>query len=256
MKKKCTPQNNAIKIKVPVECPPLPPIPPTPVPEGCIDPITYIWNLAVNNWELDPSLTIPEYFDIILDKGSIIEGKNDKICCSDCPTGDTFPKVYVLACVETWLKWAEAVGITASGFDPEGIICCNNVSASVETYLKYKEAVDDNLDDLCCDNDFEDCLLNLSQVANWGRLLDKGIVETNTVNGNTLVCTLTNLILNAPEDSLGVASFTEVIDRLLDKGLVSYCCPCSTIIASVETFLKWAEAVGGCGSLPEPPKPA
>ena len=44
MKKKCTPQHNAIEIVQPVECPVV-----VNTPDVCTDPLTYLWNMAATS---------------------------------------------------------------------------------------------------------------------------------------------------------------------------------------------------------------
>ena len=244
MKKKCIPQNNAIKIKTPVECP----TPIVPEIEGCIDPFTYTWNQAVNQTLLDPSASVAEYFDRLLDKGQILSDASN-ICCPDCQISP----IYVLASVETFLKFADNL----NWLYEENKTCCVSVQSSVETYLKYEEAwqVDKPA---CCENDFEECLDKYSEIVNLDRILDKGIVESNGFDGNTLLCKIYDLFINTPEDLYFGSSLSEVLDRILDKGFVVYCCDCNTIISSVETFFKWWEATAGCGTLlkkPVEPRP-
>lgn len=234
MKKKCTSQNNAITIKTPVECS----IPIVPIAEGCVDPFTYTWNAAANQTLLDSTSSLAEYFDLILDKGQILSSAAN-ICCPDC----TINPIYVLSSTETFLKLVQSLGW---GKVPNST-CCINIQASVETYLKWSEFFGDNQYP-CCNNDFESCLSQFSTIVDLSRILDKGVVETNGYNGNTLLCIIYELFVNTPEDLLQGSTISEVFDRILDKGFVAYCCDCNVIIASVETYLKWFEATNGCAS--------
>ena len=240
MKKRCTPENNAMHIHTHVECP----APITPIVDGCLDPFTYTWNAAVNQALLDSTSSVAEYFDLILDKGQVLSSA-ENICCPDC----TINPIYVLSSTETFLKLAEALGWTE---EPD-LTCCINIQASVETYLKYSESFG-GTQYPCCNNDFESCLSQFSTIADLSRILDKGVVETNSYNGNTLLCIIYDLFVNTPEDLLQGATLSEVFDRILDKGFVAYCCDCNVVIASVETFLKWWEATNGCGTV-TPPAP-
>lgn len=241
MKKRCAPENNAIHIHTHVECP----APIAPIVDGCIDPFTYIWNDAVNQTLLDPTLSLAEYFDIILDKGLVLSSASN-ICCPDCTTSP----IYSLSSTETFLKLADYL----NWLYESDLTCCINIQASVETYLKYNEAWQVEQYP-CCNNDFESCLNKFSTIASLNRILDKGVVETNTYNGNTLLCIIYELFVNTPEDLFQGSSIAEIFDRILDKGLVAYCCDCNVIIASVETFLKWYEATDGCSSKNKTPIP-
>ena len=229
MKKKCTPQNNAIKIKTPVCCPE----PIVPIVDSCVDPFTYTWNMAVNQAILDDTISVEEYFDLLLDQGQVLSDAS-KICCPSC---DITP-VYALGSVETIIKIAEATGWINS---PD-LLCCVNVAASVETNAKYIEAW--GTQPQCCKNDFESCLNQFSNIVLLSRILDKGIVEVNGYD-NTLLCTIYNLLVNTPEDLFQGSTLAEVFDRIINKGFVSYCCDCNVFIGSAETFLKWWEG-GGC----------
>ena len=243
MKKRCTPENNAMHIHTHVECP----APITPIVDGCLDPFTYTWNAAVNQALLDPTSSLAEYFDRILDKGLVLSNAAN-VCCPDCTTSP----VYVLASVESFLKFADSLNWL---YEPD-LTCCINVQASIETYLKYNEAWEIEQYP-CCNNDFESCLSQFSTIASLDRILDKGVVETNGFDGNTLLCKIYDLFVNTPEDLLQGSTLSEVFDRILDKGLVAYCCDCNVIIGSIETFLKWWEATDGCGTITSPaPLPA
>jgi hypothetical protein len=90
--------------------------------------------------------------------------------------------IYVLTEVESFLQYLEFFG-----FDAE---CCLNLFGSNEAWLKYREVVSsvppNNIPNNCCDTQFQDCF-------------------------NKLYCWL-----NKPEGS------TNVLDRLLDKGIIEY----------------------------------
>jgi hypothetical protein len=236
MKKKCTPENNAIKIKTPVECA----LPIVPVVDGCVDPFTHVWNMAVNQAILDETRSVAEHFDVIIDKGLVLSNA-ENVCCPDCTTNP----IYALASVESFLKFAEFMGWLN---DDTNQPCCISVQASVETYLKYNEAWQVDQPE-CCKTDFESCLNKFSTIVNLDAILDKGVVEANGYDGNTLLCKIYELFVNTPEDLLQGSTLSEVFDRILDKGFVAYCCDCNVIISSVETFLKWWEATDGCGTL-------
>ena len=236
MKKRCTPTNNAIHIHTQVECS----TPVIPVIEGCIDPFTYAWNAAYNQYELDSSSSIAEYFDRILDKGLVLTNATN-VCCPDC----TKSPIYSLASSETFLKLAEAL----NWLYETNLTCCINTQMGIESQLKY-DTVWEVEKYPCCNNNFEFCLSQFSTILNLDTVLDKGVVEVNSYDGNTLLCKIYDLFINTPEDAFFNSSLSEVFDRIMDKGIVAYCCGCTTVIASVETFLKWYEVNGDCQTTP------
>jgi len=240
MKKKCVPQNNAIKIKTPVECP----TPIIPIVEGCIDPFTYVWTQAVNQTLLDDS-SIAENLDMILDKGLVVSNATN-VCCPDCLTNP----IYSLANIETFQKLGEALYWLS---DDTNLPCCISVQASIESYLKYIEFWQVEQPE-CCKTDFESCLNKFSTIVDLDTLLDKGVVEVDGFGGNTLLCKIYDLFINTSEDLFNGSTYGEVLDRFLDKGFVAYCCDCNVVIGSVEAFLKWWEATDGCGTA-TPPAP-
>ena len=236
MKKRCIPENNAINICCPVECP-APII--SPIIEGCIDPYTYIFNLARKNATFNNN-DVAEEVDLILDKG-IMMPNEDQVCCTTCDGP------YVMASVETWLKLAEALDWTSGEFlQPDINLCCNSVNAGVETYLKYADAMGILNGDLvpCCKTNFEDCFTKLASLGGIDRLLDKGIIESNPLGTTSWLCSFYEQVASLTEEELAGSTFEEVIDRILDKGLVAHCYDdCNIVIASVETYLKFATAV-------------
>jgi hypothetical protein len=179
-----------------------------------------------------------EVLDIILDKGLIIP-ESAEVCCPTC-------NPYVFASVETFLKFAEAVNCGTPGT----CTCCSRVNASVETYLKYAEAVGNEIES--CENNeaFMDCLeeiQNQLSLPEINILLDKGIVEYGSLGtpASTQLCLINTFALSAFNIQTGnTSTYFEIITRILDKGIVIDCTGTETIIASVETYLKWAEAVG------------
>jgi hypothetical protein len=250
----------------------------------CIHPLDYLFEIAsLGLTNPNRRGTLAEDLDRILDKGFITTNCN--ICCSSC--NDT----WVLASVETFLKYAEAVGITQTAAVPALAYtingcpdldpCCSNVAASVETYLKYAEAMGGTASAAvpagpfpislveqaimenvftCC-NGFNECVDDLFCWITQGvtgpgdvvdRFLDKGIVEYGSITNNctdastSSICKFVDLLAEyIPLDKNNRSSKGEIVDRILDKGIVVYCGENGEIsIASVETWLKYAEAVG------------
>lgn len=140
----------------------------------CIHPFKFIFDTVAEALQ-NPSnrSSFAEVFDRVLDKGLVTTNCN--ICCPECGGA------YNLASVETGLKFIEAVGAEGD------FVCCSNVYASVETYLKYSEAVATNESVAPCCNGFNQCVDDLLCWATG-----------DTVNG------------------------TETLDRILDKGIFEY----------------------------------
>jgi hypothetical protein len=189
-----------------------------------------------------------EVMDRVLDKGAIYSVASD-----DVYNGGTFssqPLIgsveietrYILASVETFLKYAETVG---GGM--------GSVYASVETYLKYAEAADgDNRENKLFLSSINRLVAGSASMTD--RLLDKGIVEsswTRVCKDGIEVFANENEALNGfsflARAVVDLATDVEDFDRILDKGVVFdlYQTPSGgrAVIASVETYLKYAEAV-------------
>lgn len=189
----------------------------------------------------DYGQTPAEVLDRLLDKGYVMPVGDSGICCPTCGP-------YVLASVETFLKYAEAVGLTGPEITEK---CCTNAFASVETYLKYLEAVGTPNS---CNNGFTQEVNTLLDALGTpeavDRVQDKGIVESGSVNTDlsSSISDLQDLIeamFSHPNNvNASFSSLAEILDRILDKGIVLYCDEENLVLASVETYLKFAEAYG------------
>jgi hypothetical protein len=93
---------------------------------------------------------------------------------------------------------------------------------------------------ICCTYTCFDDLKNFVGATNYNLLLDKGLVESNTINGEGIVCKLIKFV---NDNNISITDTMSILDRLLDKGFVWKCTP-DNVIASIETYLKYAEAVG------------
>jgi hypothetical protein len=163
---------------------------------------------------------------------------NDLPCCSN-----------VYASLETWLKYAEAVGLSASAAvpaSPYGLNASFTPSYSSDEFIT------------CC-NGFNECVDDLICWASAGRstaeivdlILDEGLIEyggiynncTKTDNDN--ICKFLELLNKYLGNTLNINRRANVLNRLLDKGITISCSENGEmIIASVETWLKYGEAVG------------
>ena len=142
-------------------------------------------------------------------------GSNDvecNTCCPDC--GD----IYVFAGVETFLKFAEAAGVTSDPVISETPCCYERCITELYDYVGSAENIES--------------------------ILIKGIVEYSTIQGKSFVCLLLDF---ATENDLSGDELAELIVYILDLGVVVSCINGNTIVSSVETWLRWAEAM-----LPEP----
>jgi len=211
-------------------------------PAGCRPAYEYLTDYALVN--SSSTISPAEVLDQLLDIGITIPIGNAGICCPVCGP-------YVLASVETWLKWGETFGCT--GENIENCTCCTNVYASVETYLKYAEAT--GAPAIGCNNGFTeevlelvDLLISTGEPGAPQMLLDKGIVETGSLNADLTsnVSDLQSLVedlFESPNNSgTQYSSIPEILERILDKGLVISCINGELVVASVETWLPYYEA--------------
>ena len=235
MKKKCTPENNAIKIKTPVECA----LPIVPVVDGCVDPFTYLWNTAVNQALLDSTLSVVDHFNALLINGQILSNATN-VCCPDCVTNP----IYSLSNLDSFTILAQSL----NWFNGPEAPCCISVQSSIGAYNKFIGKWNTEQPP-CCTTDFESCLNKFSNIIDVNQLLNLGVIEANGYSGNTLLCKIYELFINTPEDLLGGITLTEAFASILQNGFVSYCCDCNVIIGSIEQFLKWWEATDGCETL-------
>jgi hypothetical protein len=210
------------------------------------DILRYFIDYCKGDADYDPNLGTnitlqPVAFDRILDKGLVLTNESGEF---EAPEKN----IYVLASVETYLKFAEALGTDNESEDDIDI----NIAASVETYLKFNEAVRYYPQVFNLNYNYENQTEFLStwlNIINWSniewsdrteevedkveildRVLDKGIVELGYLK-----------IKNYSE----VYENPLVFDRILDKGIViSYReMKNNILISSVETYLKYAEAI-------------
>lgn len=183
---------------------------------ACTNPIEWLFGKFTETIGKGTNKTnAQDAVDRILDKGIVMP---DCDFCCPCPDG-----TYVLASVETFLKWAEAVApIEVPGR------CCNEFSPAIEGFL--------------------DC--HGQSAEGWDRLLDKGIVEWGLIENNSqlpyIFQWIDQILISG---GAGSVSASEIIDRIIDKGIVIYCNEETgeIVIASVETYLKYAEAADSGG---------
>jgi hypothetical protein len=223
--------------------------------------------------------SLAEVIDRWIDKGMTFSFESNDLCCPDClqttylpvvpsspmitthEVNDNNYRIYLLASVETSLKYFEGAGLTESApvpaspltaVDPNPKLnCCLHYEASVETSLKLTNGtggydgigndIPNNLKS--CSTNFNSCisdLFNTFTPEEIDRILDKGIVEYGSISGQSQVCLLKTLVDLAYNSQPRIsASRQEILDRLLDKGFVISCYNGEMSISSVETFLNW-----------------
>ena len=231
--------------------------------------LTYLEQLAQQGGE-----TFTDPREYTLDKTAITRSQGNTII-SPLDQGEIifnneellFPEngIYVLSSVETYLKFAEAVGF----LEEEGYLNGRkiNVAASVETYLKFAEAatVDYNYTN---NTGFIDQYLELINDTTYfkegelqrkqdflDRSIDYGIVEMGQIGeGSKLVYShiLKNIILGI-EQWLVLAEangsdndpiLKEIFLLILERGIVVREYKGNLVISRVEEYLKFAEALG------------
>lgn len=212
-------------------------------PNACLlDVFTFLLN------ESNSTTNPYQQFIQRLDKGVIFP--KSILCCPDCGP-------YAISSVETFGKFYEAIaGCTE--------LCCLSFTGGAESLLTLNEILDafltpEEKDEIYpCGNDFLqkiDSLLsemnsNPSKTYNTNYFLGEGIVEYGLLNSDS------SSSINKLRDLLFSINTTQTEDvifkQVLDKGIVVYCTEYWTVIASIETFLKYAEATGitGCGVAP------
>lgn len=156
-----------------------------------------------------------QVIDRILDKGDV-----SPMCSDCCPCNN----IYVFASVETFSKFAEAMGW-------DSLSTCD---------LWYSD---------CCKDDCFDKISEKYGSEVTDRILDKGIVEYSTLGTRSTLCEIYDALI--ANNIIYAGEAAEIVDRVLDKGIVFYCSKSSPdkegdeqVIASVETFLKYAEVEG------------
>lgn len=232
MKKKCS--TNAISISTPVpNCPTVTPVVPV-VPVGCSDPLTYFFKLVVD-YSINQNIKFDLAVDNLLSVGLVFP-KADIVCCPDCTNAPFYGLMNVarLNSLAGMLNWQST--------EPNLITpCCINVEASVAKYNNYiqymlngdtptKEIPD------CCDNNFTSCLKVYADNLNYLALLNEGIVEINTLNGQSSLCNLYNLLDTYADQITLTSNVSNFILDFLMGGFVVHCCGCNIFIGTVDAF--------------------
>jgi hypothetical protein len=146
----------------------------------------------------------------------LARGSNDVECNTCCPECG---EVYVFASTETFLQWAEAMGLTVSEGDPPIIS---------ETPCCYERCITELYD-------------YLGSIENIDRIVDKGIEEYSTIQGKSFICLLLDF---ARENDLSGNDLSELLGVILDEGIVVSCIDGNTVVAGVAIWVTWGNFVG------------
>lgn len=227
----------------------------TTINPNCQNPYEYLLFEAVGTEIQGPpqsSSSPQEVLDRFLDKG-IVMNSNCDLCCPDCNN------IHIIASVETAMKaltgqyWNGSSCQpyfnysleceTSTAVFPGGILGCNGNSIN-QNYSKCCNGFTEGAEDLFCiakrhtsESGFID---TYAEVVD--RILDKGILEYGTIQGESQVKYLVQWLsqIEGMIPNITTQSYAETIDRILDKGIVVWCDKENEkyVISSVETFIK------------------
>jgi hypothetical protein len=141
-------------------------------------------------------------------------GSSDVECNTCCPECGN---IYVFAGAGKFLTWADAVGATVNP---------GNEPIISETPCCYERCITELYD-------------YLGSAENIERILETGIAEYSTIQGQSFVCLLLDF---ADENNLSGNDLTELLELILETGIVISCIDGNTVVGSIETWVKWAEA--------------
>jgi hypothetical protein len=134
--------------------------------------------------------------------------------------------------------------------------CCTHIFASVESEGKLLEALGGppyNQEEFCSEN-FISCLNELlSGITSddYSLILEKGIVEYNSFFNSSQIC-LVNEFIKTMATLDPATSKIDLINAILDYGIIVSCYDDEIVIASEETWLIWADNSGFPLSAPLP----
>jgi hypothetical protein len=130
---------------------------------------------------------------------------------------------------------------------------CSNiyVFASVERAISLIQALDwaENQQDCttksyttsCCTENCLDKIEELYSAAVTNVILDKGVYEYSLLGTRSTLCDIYDYL---KENNVPEGDAVDFISMILDKGIVFQCYEDNQVLASVETYLQWAESKG------------
>jgi hypothetical protein len=198
------------------------------IPVHCVNPIQYFLEEAKKlSDDSDNQISLFEAINGLLDRGMVVS--DCKMCCPDCTSLE-----YYLGSIETYLKYLELVPNNNDVASQLYYNCCVNVSSSIEEWLKYWEVLEGVWNfpttfPTCC-NGFSECVNEIFKYRSsqdcgyfeshyYDLLIDKGIVEQNSINGESQLCVLFNFLKEYTE----CGCFSDILNVIIDKGLMIYC---------------------------------
>jgi hypothetical protein len=203
----------------------------------CTNPLIYAMKSVFSL--VDGNANLPTVLSDVL-TGGISISNNKNLCCPDCKNG-----IYFLGGAENFINLYNTTTTR---------ICCLEHASAVETRLTVIEATGNKYG--CCNTDFNEAFqqwfdASSSSSANFylDDLVELGILESSSFNGYSGLGILFNYLqLNHPE--LTPENYLNILSVIVNLGLVIQCNGCEIVIASVDTYLTWVEAIGGGGGVP------
>jgi hypothetical protein len=207
---------------------------------ACINPLVDIFDTITDSIIPlpDPEDLTKYIIDLITNtfNNGLVLGKACGACCPDCETGR-----YVLSSVIAYPPYYSA---TYKAEPPvlTGSPCCIQVtstySVAYQEYLQVlSEAPSTGICD--CDSNYDVCLEQLKDLFSapvWTTILQTGIVEESTLGGYTSLCILRGFIASLPS-ALSESQKAEILQAILNVGIVVECTENSITIISIETYL-------------------
>lgn len=165
---------------------------------------------------------------------------NKNLCCPDCKNG-----VYFLGGAESFITLQQDL------LNSKTRICCLEHASSVQTWLNILEATQNQYG--CCNTDFNEAVqqwfsASSSTSVNFylDDILEIGVLESSSFNGYSGLGILFNYLqLTHPE--LTSEDYLNILGVIVNLGIVIQCNGCEMIMASTQTYLQWAEIIGGGG---------
>lgn len=204
----------------------------------CINPFQYFIDFVDYELSQDPTKTFAD----ILNFSNVFQ-YNPKLCCPSC--GFQYnDQPYVLS---GNFDESDPRSFFALYNDPnnEPLPCCINTSITLDIHNLIKEQIGGDSSDLdfcCTPTNFNTSLNNLrdflnseefnNYLINYDSSALTGIIEWNTINGDTLMNSIFEVLSNKPSEIA-----LEYMFDILNNGLVIACLEDGVVITSIETYV-------------------
>lgn len=202
MKKRCTPQNNAIKIISHVECPTV--VTETPI---CVNPILYIIDEAIIASAENNTTLLTEILSL-LNTGVSVTNSN-KFCCPTCDD------IYYLGTLSAFMA-------SLDDLLPDLTCCYNYTGPASPAALTTLQLLS------CCDTDFIDCV---SAINSGGSIITTGLFEYNSLNNESSLCIINDYLISA-----GYYDVATTLAGMFNVGIVVKCDGCNLFIGSADAY--------------------